>query len=276
MAAAHEANAEYDAARKQRAAELERARYDVQLAKRRCEQVDPACRLVAANLEADYERALAALRTLEERHAAEALARPLTITPEVLTSVREVAGRLSEVWAAPSTTDQDRKVLLRLFVLEIRVVTVAPQQFEVAISWVGGAVTQHAVLRDRAARIVARELRQAGLTPTQIAEELNRRGFRTPIHHRPYTREGVRAMLRWGLPPQHPPREPWLSHREHLRAPVTELLSAGLKDAAVVKELNRRGLKTFRGGRWNGPTLRHLLLALGLRQRRGDERRASD
>src|SRR5262245_28256364 len=103
-------------ARRQRQMQRQHAEYEVELARRRYEQADPANRLVAAELEARWEEALRRreqlVRECEEldRHAGA----PLGAAER--RRVREMAGDLSRVWHAETTATEDRKALLRFLV----------------------------------------------------------------------------------------------------------------------------------------------------------------
>ncbi len=195
LEAAAEVNQGYEAARRQREAELEQARYDAKLVGKRYNLVDPAHRRLAATLEQEYERALERLERLERRHMEQPLEPPLVVTPEVVEAIQSLSSDLPSLWRAPSTSYQDRKTLVRLFVREILVVSVSETGFEVEIAWVGGAIARHAIVHPYAGGVIARQLAAQGLNYAQIAEELNRRGFTTLEHRTPYTAAGVKSLL---------------------------------------------------------------------------------
>ena len=99
--------------------QVERARYGVQRAERRYRAVDPDNRLVARGLEAEWEGCLRALEAAEaeltsrERHAPEAL------TSRRRQAILALGADVERVWSAPTTSDRDRKELLRTVLEEV-------------------------------------------------------------------------------------------------------------------------------------------------------------
>ncbi len=265
IAATGEVNAGYEAVRRQRQADLDRVRYEAHRAEQRYKQVDPANRLVAMGLERDLELALEKVRMVEGQQADTPLAVPLEVTPESLDAIRGAAADLPGLWAAPSTTNQDRKVIVRLLVREVRVVAVSKADFEVEIAWVDGAVTRHTVYTPWAGGVFAPELAAKGLSKDEIAAELNRLGLRTMVRKAPYTRSSVGAILESAARKAGTTRPSWRVSREALRAPLTELVQAGWSDAAIAAEFNRRSLRTCARRRpWKGRTIMRLRHALGI------------
>lgn len=265
IAAAMDVNAAYEAILQQRKTELESAKYQVGLARRRYEGVDPDNRLVASTLERDWNEKETELLALTLRQAENPPVRPLTPAPQVLAAIREVAQDLPTLWAAPTTTHQERKRLLRLFVTEVRLVDRAATTFAVEIYWVGGAVSQHTIFQPNAFSRLVEQLHAEGRTEAEIVAEVQRQGLRTSRGH-VYRLDSVRASLRRQARKGRPPgRPPWDTYRETLRAPLQELLEAGLSDRAVAEEFNRRDLVGFIPDRpWSKETVRNLRTDLGL------------
>jgi hypothetical protein len=275
LAAAGEVNAGYEAACHQREAELARVRYEADLAQRRFAAVDPANRLVWAVLARDYDAALEKVRTVERMQADHPLAPPLQVTPESLEAIRRLGTDLPRLWAAPSTTDQDRKLVIRLLIKEIRVVAFAEATFEVDIAWVGGATTRHRIYRPFAGPAVIRELAAEGLPPGRIVEELQRRSLST-LHGTPYTSVKVRRILYQTRRRTGQTIPTWAAKRDSLRAPLRDLAAAGWSDSAIASEFNCRGLWSPRGKPWTMSTLKLLRHRFGIpagRYVRGQNRR---
>ena len=168
---------------------VERARYEVDLARRQYEAVDPANRLVGRELERRFENALQGLEEIESKTKAqmEAMDRPLT--EEEQQTLRSYAEQLPRLWQAPTTPAQERKRIVRCLI-ETVVVT-APKdvpQMKVEVHWTGGQVTTIEVQRGR--RGINRYVADAELvelirkmaaefSDAQMARILNRRGLRT-------------------------------------------------------------------------------------------------
>jgi DNA invertase Pin-like site-specific DNA recombinase len=129
---------------------VERARYEVDLARRQYDAVDPANRLVARELERRWEKVLSELQTVEAEAARqiEALDRPLTAQEQQ--RLRRYASDLGSLWNAPSTRPQDRKRLARCLIENV-VVTVPPDDgmLKAQVHWVGGELTTVEVPRGR-------------------------------------------------------------------------------------------------------------------------------
>ena len=104
---------DHDAALAQWRLQVERAEYEAERAERRYRQVEPEHRLVARGLERDWEHALTALAEAEAELALRERQRPRTLTHEEREQLLALGADLGRVWSAPTTTDRDRKQLLR-------------------------------------------------------------------------------------------------------------------------------------------------------------------
>ncbi|MFN2155607.1 MAG: recombinase family protein, partial [Anaerolineae bacterium] len=112
-----------DAQRQQLAAlwdkRLERAQYEAELARRRYERVDPDNRLVAAELEQRWEAALQAWQQLKQewQQAQQQELAPLSESDRQM--IRDLADDLPALWHAETTTNAERKRLLRCLVQDV-------------------------------------------------------------------------------------------------------------------------------------------------------------
>jgi hypothetical protein len=181
--------AERAEARRQRQMQVQRAEYEVDIARRRYEATDPANRLVAAELESRWEEALREQERL--RREAEELDRR-TASPLGAAErrrVREMAADLRKVWYAATTGMEDRKELLRFLVHRVYLDGVTEAgQIRIEVEWHTGARTQVTVPRPvvgaSAPRTPAAAVERIRLLlPTHdysvIAETLNAEGYRT-------------------------------------------------------------------------------------------------
>jgi DNA invertase Pin-like site-specific DNA recombinase/DNA-binding transcriptional MerR regulator len=102
-----------------RATHVQRARHAADAARRRYLAVDPANRLVADALEADWNARLRDLADAEDdyQHARKQAAGPLTDAQ--LAQVRALAADLPALWHHPATSMKDRKRLIRLLVTDV-------------------------------------------------------------------------------------------------------------------------------------------------------------
>jgi hypothetical protein len=118
---------------------LERAAYEVDLAQRRYENVDPANRLVAATLERLWNDALASAEEIKKACDAHRASKHMAITDERKKDLLSLAQDLPSLWAAPTTQDRDRKRILRLLIKDITVEKLEPKKCVLHLRWQGGA-----------------------------------------------------------------------------------------------------------------------------------------
>ena len=125
---------------------LDQARYQVHLAQRQYDAVDPENRLVAGALEGRWNDALLYLNQVEQDYA-QSQCHPLASLSEAEQhAVRQLAHDLPELWQADTTTATDRKRLLRLVVRDITLTTEPESRSaDFVIWWSGEATTRHRV-----------------------------------------------------------------------------------------------------------------------------------
>jgi excisionase family DNA binding protein len=159
------------------------ARYDAVRAERAFHACDPENRLVARSLEDRWEQKLRELQDAEAELAEHAVAAPDPSREQIEALARD----LPALWAAHTTSDRDRKRLLRSLIADVTL-TSDPHEpiVHVGIRWQSGAAEQHAITRPQG--IIRRTPPQAldlltRLAPhrsnAEIAAELNARGLRT-------------------------------------------------------------------------------------------------
>jgi DNA invertase Pin-like site-specific DNA recombinase len=128
--------------------ELERAQIHAERARRQFDACEPENRLVTRTLEREWEQRLAAVRAAERAVADIATKRPDPLTPEEIAWCRQAGADLRKVFDAPTTSDRERKQLLRAILTDV-VVTVDRESeqhtAELQVVWDGGAVTEHSV-----------------------------------------------------------------------------------------------------------------------------------
>ena len=179
---------------------VERARYETNLARRRYERVDPDLRLVAAELEHDWEEKLRQQAQLEKDWplAQSRQLHPLGDGERKL--IQSLAADLPALWQTASPAD--RKRLLRCLIADVTLDAFsAPGFTRILVRWHTGATTTLDVPRPRhgtpPATAVANRLRQLAqrLPDDQISAHLNAQGFPTATGL-PWTLDRVRAVRR--------------------------------------------------------------------------------
>ncbi len=181
---------------------LEQARYDAELARRRYERVDPDLRLVAAELEHDWEQKLSAQQKLEQEWQAFQQQRLLPLAAADQTAIRQLAQDLPALWFSSTTSAENRKRVLRALIQNVTLDSFSKPGFSLLkVLWQSGTVTTVAVPRPGQgtppATNVANRLRQlaAHLPDDQIADALNAENFPTATGL-PWTLARVRAVRR--------------------------------------------------------------------------------
>ncbi len=185
---------------------VERARYAAGRARRQYQLAEPENRLVTRQLESDWEAALAETARLEADYQRFTEQQPAALTAAERAAVQALAGDLPRVWSAPSTTQADRKELLRILLEDITVSVAGDSEIvDVTITWAGGHQTTGQAVRpvgrlDQLSYFPAllarvRELAEAGRNNSQIADTLNAEGFRPPKRTSRFTGGQVRALI---------------------------------------------------------------------------------
>jgi DNA invertase Pin-like site-specific DNA recombinase len=118
---------------------VERAAYEVDLAQRRYENVDPANRLVAATLERRWNDALAKAGEIQKEFNAHQAMRRVAVTDEQKNALLLLAKDLPSLWGSPTTRDKDRKRILRLLIKDVTVEKLEAKRFVLHLRWQGGA-----------------------------------------------------------------------------------------------------------------------------------------
>ncbi len=127
---------------RQRELLVERARYEAERAERQFSRVEPENRLVARSLERAWEERLQYLGQCQDDLVRFRGRRPTPLSEEDVQWLRRAGADLKAVWEAPTTTNRDRKHLLRCLISEVLVFVDREWRVaEVTIRWVGGAST---------------------------------------------------------------------------------------------------------------------------------------
>jgi len=143
LQATQQVESNHDEALAQRRLAVERASYEAQRAERRYRAVDPENRLVARGLEAEWERRLSELEQARAELDRKSQSRPSTLRPEDYQRIRALGSDLTQVWAAPTTTDRDKKELLHTLLEEV-IITLHRDEFRahLGLRWRGGMITE--------------------------------------------------------------------------------------------------------------------------------------
>jgi DNA invertase Pin-like site-specific DNA recombinase len=192
---------------------LERADFACDRARRQYQLAEPENRLVARQLEREWEAALAERASLGEEYERYRRQRPARLSAAELDAIRALAEDIPALWAAPTTTVADRKRLLRAVIESVQVTADgATERVHATVTWAGGHQTQADLVRpvariDQLSYYPAltdriRGLANEGLGNAAIAGQLAAEGFRTPrLHERFHDGEIQHLIRRLGLRP---------------------------------------------------------------------------
>lgn len=122
---------------------LERARYEAKRAERQYDACDPDCRVVARTLERKWNDKLAAVEELEREYDAFKASQRLELSDLDRQRILQLAVDLPRLWTASTTTDRDRKLLLRSLIKDasVRKIDVPKSALRVQLLWHTGAIT---------------------------------------------------------------------------------------------------------------------------------------
>jgi len=123
---------------------LERARYEAKRAERQYDACDPDNRVVARTLEKRWNDKLIEVETLEREYEQFKSRMRLELSDLERQRILQLAQDLPRLWRAPTTSDRDRKLLLRSLIKDVAVrkIEVPREALRAQILWHTGAVTE--------------------------------------------------------------------------------------------------------------------------------------
>jgi DNA invertase Pin-like site-specific DNA recombinase len=251
LAVQEELQARLEEADRLRRQQVERARYEAELAQRRYLRVDPDHRLVADSLEADWNQKLRAWAEAQQDYERRREQDRRIFAEEQKTAILALARDFPRLWCDPETDDRERKRMLRLVIEDATLVR--SEQITVHLRFRGGAdrtlvlplppasweswTTSPAVVAE-IDRLLDRH------TYPQIAAILNERGFRSGKGQRFTARYIARIQRAYHLQPRYD------RLRKAGMLTVEEMAAALELHPQRVKIWNRHGL--IRGHAYNG------------------------
>ena len=189
-----------------RQSQLERARYDAELARRRYLKVDPDNRLVAGTLESDWNARLRNLEALQHEHERQRQCDERLLNDEARVKIRALAADFPRVWTDPRTASSERKRMVALLIEDITLLKT--EHIAIHVRFRGGQTTTLTTDRPKPMALVRKtkpEVIQAldvlldTCTDTEAAQQLNIAGYRS-WQHRPFTNKTVGFVRRtYGL-----------------------------------------------------------------------------
>ena len=184
-------DAEYEQVVAAQRQQVERLRYQAQLAERQFIKSDPDNRLVTDELERRWETSLRELKSAEDELAHRQQDAPEYIIPEdLLELLRGIGPRLPELWNRKLLKSSQKKSLLRSLIDKVVIHRLAPDQVQTRVVWRGGATTSDVVRvtvgkfawLSGAAQMetTIKRMTADGHSDAAIAEHLTTAGHRSP------------------------------------------------------------------------------------------------
>ncbi len=168
-----------------RRSQLERARYEAELARRRYLKVDPDNRLVADALEADWNARLRQLDALQHEHELQRSSDQDLLSDEARGRILALARDFRRVWNDPRTQPIERKRMVALLVEDVTLVKA--ERIAVHVRFRGGKTTSLTVDRPKPIALVRKTNPEVvskvdklleTCSDKEIAVRLNAQGYR--------------------------------------------------------------------------------------------------
>jgi len=179
----HSRAEEADRLRKQ---QVERSRYEADLAQRRYMRVDPENRLVADSLEADWNDRLRALEEAQEEYEKQCKVDRMILNSEERSRILTLATNFPRLWQDPKTAYREKKRMVRLLIEDVTLIK--NSQISIRVRFKGGALKSLSIPAPKSCW----ELRRTGKeviheidkllerhTDAEIVNILNKHGYKS-------------------------------------------------------------------------------------------------
>jgi DNA invertase Pin-like site-specific DNA recombinase len=186
LAVQQEIQIRLDEVDRMRRKQVERVRYEADLAQRRYMHVDPANRLVADTLEAEWNSKLRALNEAQGEYERLRQADRVTVDEAQKSRIAALATDFPRLWQDPQTPDREKKRMVRLLIEDVTLLK--REQINMHVRFKGGALKSlllplpvaAPVLRKTSAAVI-QEIDQLldQHTEARVAAMLNERGVRS-------------------------------------------------------------------------------------------------
>jgi DNA invertase Pin-like site-specific DNA recombinase len=223
-----EASAEEQSLKRAGKRKLREAEDSVDEIRRRYLTVDARNDLVRVDLETRLNEALARLDELRREESSNSQIAP-GITASEIDEVVSLSKDIEALWEAPTTTNEDRKRLLRAVISGVVVEDAKSDVVELTVIWTGGLREKVNALRPAGVDALVRELRGLGMSAESIAERLRAAGIKT-LQWKPMSRGAMHQKLaRLGLN--------WKSGWMRILRRISELMKEGLSCRLIVETM---------------------------------------
>ena len=206
--------------------QMERARYEMESAKRRYLRVDPDNRLVASELEYDWNQKISEHESAKSAYEDKCAAEVRAVDEKLRAALDRLVKDFPSIWNDPETSHKEKKRIARL-ILEDVTITSDTSKVVLGIRFKGGSTkvlempnTSYNLDKEQMEMDAAAEISvliESGLGNQEIAETLNSKGYTTKSHGRPYNKGTIAWFIqKYGLAKRRPVAVSggWMTGRE--------------------------------------------------------------
>jgi DNA invertase Pin-like site-specific DNA recombinase len=243
LAVQQELHSRVEEADRLRLLHVERARYEADLARRRFMQIDPDNRLVADELEAEWNQKLRALAEAKDEYERQRESERTILDEEKRNRILALATNLPKLWNEPATPDRERKRMVRLLIEDVTLLKA--KQITVQVRYRGGATQTLTLplpvpawaLRKTSPEVIAEIDRLLDdYTDSEIARVLAERGFRSR------TGKPIGPIMVWRARRHYGLKSRYQRLREKGKITLSEVAKALGVSTATAKLWRRAGL----------------------------------
>jgi DNA invertase Pin-like site-specific DNA recombinase len=185
--------------------QMERARYEMDLAKRRYLRVDPDNRLVAAELEREWNQKSENFESAKEAYSQQCEHEIRDVDEKLRRALEQLVTDFPKIWNDPATPSREKKRIARL-VLEDVTITSDDGAIALGVRFKGGetkiieipnvARNLDVVKMEQAAIEEIRAMIPLGMTNRDIAAALNEKGLTTGISGNQFREHTINNLIR--------------------------------------------------------------------------------
>ena len=166
--------------------QVERSRYEMELARRRYMGVDPDNRLVASQLELEWNSKLKELEESQENYEKQLQSQIQAVDEKTKLDIRELATKFPEVWNDKNVPEREKKRMLRCLIEDVTITQA--KNITLSIRFKGGTSKVLTVQKPekswekwttRPETITAIDQLTSDHIPSEIAEILNKKGIKS-------------------------------------------------------------------------------------------------
>lgn len=166
--------------------QVERARYEMELARRRYMGVDPDNRLVASQLELEWNSKLKELEQSQENYEKQLKSHIQAIDEKAKLDIRELATKFPEAWNDHNVPEREKKRMLRCLIEDVTIIQA--QNITLSIRFKGGTSKVLTVPKPEKSwekyvtspeTITEIDRLTSDYIPSDIAEMLNKKGIKS-------------------------------------------------------------------------------------------------